>query len=123
MDGSAVFNFVQGDVPALIDELLDQAGIKMGTPDYFFFHQPNRFMLQKLADKMKVPYEKMPSNVVEHFGNSSGVTIPVAITFNLRERLKTERFKICLAGYGVGLAWGGMLLDMGMVKFNSLIDF
>ena len=123
MDGSAVFNFVQGDVPKLIEDLLSQAGITIGTPDYFFFHQPNRFMLQKLADKLKVPYSKMPSNVVEHFGNSSGVTIPVAISFNLRERLKTEKFKICLAGYGVGLAWGGMLLDMGMLEFNSLIDF
>ena len=123
MDGSAVFNFVQGDVPKLIEDLLCQAGITIGTPDYFFFHQPNRFMLQKLADKLKVPYAKMPSNVVEHFGNSSGVTIPVAISFNLRERLKKEKFKMCLAGYGVGLAWGGMLLDMGLLEFNSLIDF
>ena len=86
MDGSAVFNFVQVEVPPLIDDLLKYAGAAMDEVDYFFCHQPNRFMLQKLADKMKVPYAKMPSNVVERFGNSSGVTIPTAITFNLRDR-------------------------------------
>ena len=75
----------------------------MEDVDWFLCHQPNRFMLQKLADKMKVPYEKMPMNVVEHFGNSSGVTIPIAIAHNLGARLINERFRVCLAGsFGSG---------------------
>ncbi len=123
MDGSAVFNFVQMEVPPLIDDLLKYAGATMDEVDYFFCHQPNRFMLQKLADKMKVPYAKMPSNVVECFGNSSGVTIPAAITFNLRDRLEKEKFKVCFAGFGVGLAWGAMLLDLGDLNFNDMIDY
>ena len=45
------------------------------------FHQPNKFMLNKLADKLEIPRDKMPSNVVENFGNSSGVSIPIAITY------------------------------------------
>jgi 3-oxoacyl-[acyl-carrier-protein] synthase-3 len=80
-------------------------------------------MLQKLADKMQLPYSKMPSNVVERFGNSSGVTIPVTITSNLRDRLMHEQFKVCLAGYGVGLTWSAMLLDLGKVKFNTIIEY
>ena len=85
MDGSAVFNFVQVEVPPMIEELLRTAGATSEEIDFFLFHQPNRFMLQKLADKMKVPYEKMPNNIVEHYGNASGVTIPMAICHNLRE--------------------------------------
>src|SRR5439155_26617395 len=73
MDGSAIFNFVQVEVPPMIQSLLAFAGVSMDSVNYFLCHQPNRFMIQKLADKMKVPYAKMPSNVVEHFGNSSGV--------------------------------------------------
>ena len=80
-------------------------------------------MLQKLADKMQVPHARMPSNVVENFGNSSGVTIPMAIAFNLRERLLNERFMVCLAGFGVGLTWGSMLLSLGNLSFCDLIDY
>ena len=123
MDGSAVFNFVQVEVPPLIDDLLSRAGVAMDEVDYFFCHQPNRFMLQKLADKMKVPYAKMPSNIVERFGNSSGVTIPTAITHNLRDRLVREKFRVCLAGFGVGLTWGAMLLNLGKVCFNDMIEY
>lgn len=123
MDGTAVFNFVQVEVPPLIDDLLASAGATTDDVDIFLFHQPNRFMLQKLADKMKVPHAKMPMNVVEHYGNSSGVTIPMAIAHNLRERLGGESLRACLAGFGVGLTWGSMLLKLGPMDFCELIDF
>lgn len=122
MDGSEVFNFVQVEVPPMIESLLAFAGASMEDVDWFLCHQPNRFMLQKLADKMKVPYAKMPMNVVEHFGNSSGVTIPVAIAFNLGTRLTQEQFRVCLAGFGVGLTWSSVLMPLGGLSFCELIN-
>ena len=106
----------------MIESLFDVAGVPVEAVDWFLFHQPNRFMLQKLADKMKVPHEKMPSNIVEKFGNSGGVTIPMAIAFNLGKRLVTERFRVCLAGFGVGLTWGSMLMPLGGLRFCNLIE-
>ena len=123
MDGSAVFNFVQVEVPPMIRGLLETAQVEMEAVDYFLFHQPNRFMLQKLADQLKVPYEKMPSNIVEHYGNSSGVTIPMAIVHNLRERLLAGSIHACLAGFGVGLTWSSMLMRLGPLDFCELIDY
>lgn len=123
MDGSAVFNFVMTEVPALIDALLRDTGTPVDAVDAFLFHQPNRFMLQKLAEKLGVPYEKMPSNVVEHFGNSSGVTIPVATAYNLGERLRGEKLRVCLGGFGVGLTWSAMLMELGPLDFCGMIDF
>jgi 3-oxoacyl-[acyl-carrier-protein] synthase-3 len=123
MDGSGVFNFVQVEVPPLIEELLKSAGAGADDVDAFVFHQPNRFMLQKLADKMKVPHGKMPMNVVGCLGNSSGVTIPVAIALNLRERLVAESLNVCLAGFGVGLTWSSMLMRVGGLKFCELVDY
>src|SRR5580692_6580708 len=96
MDGSAVFNFVQTEVPPLIEEMLQGSGTAMDAVDYFLCHQPNRFMLQKLADKMKVPHARMPNNVVERFGNSSGATIPIAVIINLAERVKNGGCLACL---------------------------
>ncbi len=123
MDGSAVFNFVQVEIPPLIDDLHRTADTTANCVDYFLFHQPNRFMLQKLAEAMKVPFEKMPSNIVEHYGNSSGVTIPLAIAHNLRERLIGGTILACLAGFGVGLTWASMLMRLGPLEFCELIEW
>jgi 3-oxoacyl-[acyl-carrier-protein] synthase-3 len=123
MDGSAVFNFVQTEVPPLIEDLLVRAGTSAAEVDYFLFHQPNRFMLQKLAERLGVPYEKMPSNVVEHYGNSSGVSIPMAIAHNLRESLTSTSYRACLAGFGVGLTWAAMLLQLGPLHWCDLIEY
>jgi 3-oxoacyl-[acyl-carrier-protein] synthase-3 len=123
MDGSAVFNFVQNEVPPMISTLLEEAQINPDAVDAYLFHQPNRFMLQKLAEKMNVPYAKMPSNVVEHYGNSSGVTIPVALVSNLRERVLKDTLTAVLGGFGVGLTWSSMLLPLGPMKFCNLIDY
>ena len=123
MKGDEVFNFVQREVPPMIEELLDDAGCRKEEVDWYMFHQPNRFMLNKLADKLGVAREKMPSNIVENFGNSSGATIPVNISFNLGNAIKENVFKCCLSGFGVGLAWGAILMDMGHLRFNEIINY
>jgi 3-oxoacyl-[acyl-carrier-protein] synthase-3 len=123
MDGSGVFNFVQVEVPPMVRDLLQRAQATFEDVDYFLFHQPNRFMLQKLADAMGVPYAKMPSNIVENYGNSSGVTIPMAIAHNLRQVVLDGGINACLAGFGVGLTWASMLMRLGPLSFCELIDF
>ena len=123
MKGDDVFNFVQREVPPMVEHLLQKAGVSKGEVDYYMFHQPNKFMLNKLADKLGVPREKMPSNIVENFGNASGVSIPTAITFNLGERLTKESFLICLAGFGVGLTWASILMRLEYLTFNEIIDY
>ena len=123
MDGTAVFNFVQGEVPPMIDALMQQAGTTKEAVDAFIFHQPNRFMLRKLAEKLQVPYDKVPANIVENFGNSSGVTIPLALAFNYAERLRAGTMNACLAGFGVGLTWSSMLLPLGPMDFCEMIDY
>ena len=80
-------------------------------------------MLQKLADKMKIPYTKMPNNVVEKFGNSSGATIPMALVSNVAEKAKTGTLQVCLAGFGAGLAWGAMLLPLRKLAFCEMVEY
>lgn len=115
MKGDEVFNFVQKEVPPMIEDLLKESYRTKAEIDYFVFHQPNRFMLNKLADKLDIPYLKMPSNVVENFGNASGVTIPTCIAYNMIEGL------VCLAGFGVGLTWGSMILNLKL-DFCKIIE-
>lgn len=123
MKGDEVFNFVQREVPPMIDDLLKNSNIKKEQVDFFMFHQPNKFMLQKLADKLGVPHEKMPNMIVEKFGNSSGVSIPTTISYTLGEELMRRRYCLCLAGFGVGLTWASLILNLGKLEFCQLIEF
>jgi 3-oxoacyl-[acyl-carrier-protein] synthase-3 len=123
MKGDEVFMFVMKKVPALIKGLLEYSGVDKDEVDYYMFHQPNRFMLQKLAQKLKVPQDKMPSNIVENFGNSSGVTVPLDIAFNLGERMTKESMKLCLAGFGVGLVWSSIMMDFKPLDFCEVIEY
>ena len=123
MDGSAVFNFVQTEVPPMIDELLEFSAKQDDDIAAYAFHQPNRFMLQKLADKIGIDHHKMPMDVVERFGNSSGVTIPTVLATNLSDHLMSERQTYCLAGFGVGLTWAGMVIDIGPLEFCDVVEY
>lgn len=122
MKGDEVFNFVQREVPPMIDDLLDKAGLTKEDVDYFMFHQPNKFMVKQLSNVMGLSETKMPNNLVENFGNSASVTIPILISFNLGSRLKNESFLVCLSGFGNGLSWSSLLLEMGNLDFCETID-
>ncbi len=121
MKGDDVFNFVLNKVPEQIEYLLSSQNLSKEDIDYFMCHQPNKFMLQKLADKLDVSYDKMPNNIVEKFGNASGVTIPTDICLNLPD--EKDEYKICLSGFGVGLTWASMILDIENLNFKKIIEY
>ncbi|MDB9720435.1 ketoacyl-ACP synthase III [Winogradskyella sp.] len=123
MKGDDVFNFVQREVPTMIQEVLQKSGYNKDDIDCYMFHQPNRFMLKKLADKIGVPHQKMPNNIVENFGNASGVSIPTAISFNLGDKLLKDSFLVCMAGFGTGLNWASLVMRLEHLKFCEIINY
>lgn len=122
MDGTAVFQFVMESVPPLVEEACRYAGVAKDDIRYHLTHQPNRFMLEKLADLMEVPREILFNNIVENFGNSSSVTIPVNIAFNLGERLLRERPLVCCSAFGAGLSLAAAICRLGNMDFCELIE-
>lgn len=121
MDGSAVFNFVQTEVPQLIWSMLKDSDFDISDIDYFFFHQPNRFILKKLSEKLGIDEDKMPMNLVENFGNTSGASIPMTVALNCAEEMCINNYKCMLSAFGSGLAWGAMILDVGMLTHCETI--
>lgn len=122
MDGSEIFNFVQTDVAQMLVNVFEKGVAKIEDFDYFFFHQPNRFMLQKLAEKVGIPKEKLFMNLVENYGNPSGASIPLTAIHNCRKVLLTENHRCCLSAFGSGLAWGVMFMNMGNLDFCEMIE-
>ncbi|MFY4858660.1 3-oxoacyl-[acyl-carrier-protein] synthase III C-terminal domain-containing protein [Aliarcobacter butzleri] len=122
MDGQAVFQYVMQDVPKYVYETLEFAKTDKGSLNYYFFHQPNKFMVDKLAQKIDVSAEKVPSNVVTFYGNSNSSTIPVAICHNAKdEMLSTDNYKCMLAGFGAGLSYSGIVMNLGEFDFCEML--
>jgi 3-oxoacyl-[acyl-carrier-protein] synthase-3 len=122
MDGTAVFQFVMEEVPAMIDEICAYAGVEKDAVRYHLTHQPNKFMLRKLAGLLNVPSDVLFDNIVENFGNSSCATIPVNTAFNLGSRLLRERFLVCFSAFGAGLSLAAALTHIGQMDFCELIE-
>lgn len=121
MSGAGVFSFTMESVPPQIEEILAFSGRSREAIDAFLFHQPNEFMLKQLADKMNIPHEKLPSNMVGIYGNCSSVSIPLNIAHNYGERLRGESMSVCLSGFGVGLTWSSMVMDLGPLDACTVI--
>ncbi len=121
MDGQAVFQYVMQAVPKYINETLEFAKINKDNLDYYFFHQPNKFMVDKLAQKINVPSEKVPSNVVTFYGNSNSSTIPVAICHNVQNEMISAKYNCMLAGFGAGLSYSGIVMNLGEFEFCEMI--
>lgn len=122
MDGSAIFNFVQMEIPPLLATAFQRTGKALENFDYFFFHQPNRFMLEKLAVKVGLPMSRLPMNLVENFGNPSGASIPMTAIFNCRDALLDRENECCLSAFGSGLAWGVVMMKLGRLEHCEMIE-
>ena len=121
MDGTAIFNFVQTKVPEMIKSALARNALSVDDIDYYFFHQPNRFMLIKLAERIGIPEDKIPVNLVENYGNPSGCSIPLVMALNASEALMRDTYRCCLSAFGSGLAWGSMIMKIGRLNNIAII--
>jgi 3-oxoacyl-[acyl-carrier-protein] synthase-3 len=109
MDGAEVFNFTLNAVPKSVNTLLDKAKLSLDAIDLFVFHQANRYMLEHLRKRIKIPAEKFQVSMA-HCGNTVSSTIPIALKDALAEGRLTEGSVVMLVGFGVGYSWGATLL-------------
>lgn len=107
MNGKAIFDFTSDIVPPLIEETLQKNGLKMDDVDLFVFHQANKYMINYIRKLMGIDKEKFYI-YMEKVGNTVSSTIPIALCEAAKEgKLKGN---ILLAGFGVGLSYGAVML-------------
>lgn len=108
MDGRGIWNFALNDVTKSLKEFVGEEPV-----DYYLLHQANKRIIEKIARKMSEPLEKFPMNLM-NYGNTSAASIPIL----LDELVETKQLslngkqKIVLTGYGGGLAWGNLLIQL-----------
>jgi len=120
LNGIEVFNFSLREVAANINALLDELNETTDPYDFFVFHQANKLMNESIRRKLKLPPEKVPYSLKD-FGNTSSASIPLTLVTKLHERLEREKLHLVLSGFGVGLSWGSVSLEMDRIKCPELI--
>ncbi|MDW8726162.1 beta-ketoacyl-ACP synthase III [Streptococcus suis] len=113
MEGRAIFEFATRDVTATMAELLEQANTTVDCVDYFLLHQANIRILDKMARKLGVAREKFPANM-DKYGNTSAASLPILLSECVESgtlRLDGSQ-TILMAGFGGGLTWGTLLLQL-----------
>lgn len=107
MNGGAIFDFTSDIVPVMTEELLKKVGLEQDDIDLWVFHQANKYMINYLRKLMGIDKDKFYV-FMERVGNTVSSTIPIA----LYEAQKEGRLhgNVLLAGFGVGLSWGGTVL-------------
>ena len=76
--------------------------------DLFVAHQANQRIKEAVREALRVPSEKVPTNIAE-VGNTSAATIPILYDSIVRKGQVKEGMLICFLALGAGLHWGSAL--------------
>lgn len=121
MDGGEVFNFTLRAVPRLVTACLEAAQYPLEEYEGFLFHQANLFMIKHLIKKTKLSPDRVPINI-DRFGNCSSASIPLLMTTELADALRTGRRRLALFGFGVGYSWASASLCVGPLACVETIE-
>ena len=109
MNGGEIYTFTIKKIPKLFNEILENNGLTMEEIDLVIFHQANKFILDSMQRKLKIPDEKMHRSY-ENYGNTVSSTIPIGIKIEQDLKDKNHLKTAIILGFGVGLSWAGTII-------------
>ena len=112
MNGQEVYKFAVKEVPIILEKLLKKMKYNSDQVDWLLLHQANQRILDSVGERLKIPREKILSNL-EKYGNTSAATIPLMIDEAVRDSRIKQNDIIATSGFGAGLSWGAALIKWG----------
>ncbi len=119
MDGTAIFDFSISRAPELIRDLM--ADIKTTPEEYdcLALHQANKLIMKQIAKYAGFSREQNLI-AIDQFGNTTSASIATALTKHYGED-EDGRIRAMLCGYGIGLSWGAVSMEMNKKDILPLI--
>jgi 3-oxoacyl-[acyl-carrier-protein] synthase III len=111
MEGREVFKHAVVNIASVMDQVMQEAGVKPSDVDWFVPHQANRRILEGTARKLGISQDKIILTLDKH-GNTSAASIPLAFDEGVRDgRIKPGNL-LLLEAMGGGFTWGACLLRL-----------
>ena len=104
MEGREVFKFAVRIMGEASVKVLDMCGMTPEDVDIFVPHQANIRIIAAAASRLGLPSEKVFVNV-EHYGNTSAASIPLALDEAYRAGKIKKGDVVAVVGFGAGLTW------------------
>ena len=108
MEGNKIYRHAIKSMQASTEDLLKRNKMNTRDVDWVIPHQANLRIIEGLADKLKVPMDKVIVNI-EKYGNTSSATIPMAMAEAVENGKIRRGDIILLTSFGAGLTWGSIL--------------
>lgn len=119
MDGRKIYEYALKNVPLVIQQSLDKAGVEIGEVKKVLVHQANGKMdeailkrLFKLNGILDTPMEVMPMTIAT-LGNSSVATVPTLLDLVLKNKLKEHQINkgdiVVFTSVGAGMNINSMV--------------
>ncbi|MEB3885586.1 beta-ketoacyl-ACP synthase III [Lyngbya sp. CCY1209] len=112
MNGQDIYRFAVKKVPEVVEKALFRADRTADQVDWLILHQANQRILDAVAGRLKIPPEKVISNLAE-YGNTSAASVPLALDEAVRSGKVRSGDTIATAGFGAGLTWGAAIFEWG----------
>jgi len=112
MNGQEVYKFAVREVPIILEKLFRKTNFSSEKVDWLVLHQANQRILDSVGDRLKIPKQKILSNL-EKYGNTSAATIPLVMDEAIRNNRIQQNDIIATSGFGAGLSWGAALIKWG----------
>lgn len=109
MSGQGLFKTAVQELSQVVRELLAREGKTLDDVDWFVAHQANDRINEAVRRALKIPAEKVPSNIAR-FGNTSAATIGILTDEMCRDGRMREGNLVCFLALGAGLNWGAALV-------------
>ena len=110
MNAKAVYETATTVLPRAINDILIDAHLTIDDIDYMIPHQAGIKVLQKTAELVGLPFEKVLTNM-DRYANTSSGTIPILLDETRRKGMLDGK-TVLLAAIGSGWTWG-----VGIVRF------
>ena len=112
MNGREVYRFAVAKVPEAIEKAMFTAGLSHEDIDWLLLHQANQRIMNAVAKRLKLPPEKILSNIAD-YGNTSAASIPLALDAAVRVGKVKPGDTIAASGFGAGLTWSSAIFQWG----------
>ena len=109
MNGNLVFKHAIVRFTEVIMEALQNNNRTKEDIDLLIPHQANLRISNFLQEKLKLDKEKVYNNIMR-YGNTTGASIPIALSEAWQEGKVKENDLVCLAAFGSGFTWASALI-------------
>lgn len=109
MAGAEVYRFAVNAMGDACCKVLNEAGMATDDIDLFVPHQANLRIIDSAAKRLNLPPEKVFVNV-HKYGNTSGGSIPIALSEAVEEGRLKPGMIVLTVGFGAGLVWGANII-------------